>query len=232
MIFNRIFSSIFVILFFLSAFFAQDCGSFIPMAEGYKWEVTNFNKKGKEDGKSTNTVSAVSSVDDVTTATVEVVTSDGKDELKTSFNISCDGTTFKMGMSVFLPAEQLEQMQSVESMVVELNMEDMEFPNDLVVGQELKDATMTMTAKMNGIQVMNNTTTIKNRKVLSKESITTAAGIYECFKIEQTSVVKMGFMEREVRSVSYLADGVGVVRSESYDKKGELEGYSEITKIF
>ncbi|MCB9188282.1 MAG: hypothetical protein H6599_03260 [Flavobacteriales bacterium] len=229
---NRVLSSIIMMLFFIGNYSAQECGNFIPMKEGYKWEVTNFNKKGKEEGKSVNTVSSVVNENGLTTAKVDIVSTDGKDEITTSFDISCDGTTFKMGMTFFLPAEQMEQMQSVESMEVELDMEDMEFPNELEVGQDLKDAQMTMTAKMNGIQVMNTTTIIKNRKVLGKESITTASGTYDCFKIEQTSYVKMGFIEREVKSISFLSEGIGVVRSESYDKKGELDSYSEITKVF
>lgn len=210
---------------------AQNCESFMPMQEGYKWEVTNFNKKGKEENKVLNTISDVSEVEDGVSATVKMVVSDGKEEHESSYKMTCTGSKFLMSMSMFLPQEQVQQMESTESMEVELDMEDMEFPNSLEVGQELRNATMTMVAKMNGVQMMSSTTVIKERKVVDKVSITTAAGTFESFKVEQTSEVKMGFMTREFKSISFIAEGVGVVRSESYDKKGELESYSEITSI-
>ncbi|CAG5079401.1 TapB family protein [Parvicella tangerina] len=233
-IFNlrNIVSSIFVMLFFLTLGSAQDCASFMPMEEGYKWEVTNFNKKGKEQGTVTHTVKSASVEGGVANAELEMVTSDGKEEHSTTYQFMCEGSTFKMSMNIFLPDETMEQMQNMESMEVEMDMEDMEFPTVLEVGQELKDANMTMEAKMNGMKVMSMTTLIKDRKVVAKESVTTSAGTYECFKVEQVSAIKMGFVNREYKSVSYIAEGVGVVRSESYDKKGNLDSYSEITKIY
>ncbi len=229
---KKIVSSIFVMLFFLGSVNAQDCATFMPMEEGYKWEITNFNKKGKEQSKVTHTIESASVADGVTSAVINMVSTDGKDEHETTYSFTCDGSTFKMSMDIFLPEETMEQMQNMESMEVEMDMDDMEFPTKLEVGQELTDATMTMEAKMNGIKVMGTTVTIKERKVVSKESITTSAGTFECYKIEQISAMKMGFMDREFKSVSYFAEGVGVVRSESYDKKGNLESYSEITQIF
>lgn len=221
-----------MMLFFLEANFAQDCTSFMPMEEGYKWEVTNFNKKGKEQSKVTHTVKSASVVDGESNAALEMVTVDGKEEHTTSYEFMCDGSIFKISMNLFLPAETMEQMQSMESMEVVMDMEDMEFPTKLEVGQVLKDASMKMEASMNGMKVMSMITIIKERKVVSKESVTTTAGTFECFKVEQISEVKMGFVNREYKSVSYIAEGVGVVRSESFDKKGEIESYSEITKIY
>lgn len=218
-------------LFFLGAGYSQNCLSFMPFEEGYKWETTNFNKKGKEDGKSTNVIKVVSTDGNASSATVDMVVSDGKEEHSSTYTITCDGSTIQMSMSVFIPEEQMQQMESSEGMDIELDMDDMEFPGQLAVGQELKDAKMTMSASMGGMQVMSSTTTIKSRKVVGKESITTAAGTFDCFKIEQTSVFHMGFMNKEIKSVSYIAEGVGVVRSESLDKKGEIDSYTEITAI-
>lgn len=218
-------------LFFLGAGYAQNCLSFMPLEEGYQWETTSFNKKGKEEGKSTSVIKVVSSDGDASSATVDMTVSDGKEEHSSTYTITCDGSTIKMSMSVFIPEEQMKQMESSEGMDIELDMDDMEFPGHLEVGQELKDAKMTMSAKMNGMQVMSSTTIIKSRKVVSIETITTSAGTFECFKIEQVSEFSMGFMKKEFKSVSYVAEGVGVVRSENYNKKGEIDSYQEITAI-
>ena len=81
----------------------------------------------------------------------------------------------------------------------------------------------------------NMTMTIKilNRKVESKESITTPAGTFSCFKItyDMESSTKIMGMNTNVKlsSIDYLAEGIGVVKTESYDKKGELSGYSLLT---
>lgn len=223
--------SILMVLFLLNDVVAQDCTSFMPLTEGYVWEVTNYNKKGKEEGVTVNTIESSSVDGEEVTATVNMVTKSGKDEYSTSYTMTCSPETFKMSMNLFLPDEQMKQMESMESMEVELDMEDMEFPNKLEVGMDLKDATMTMVAKANGIQVMSTETTIKDRKVVSMVTITTPAGTFECYKIEQTSAMKMSFMNKEFKSISYVAEGVGVVRSESLDKKGEIASYSEITRI-
>lgn len=211
--------------------FAQNCESFLPMSEGYRWEVTNFNKKGKEESKVINEITSVKIDGQKQVATVQMTVNSGKDTYESEYEYTCSADKVTIGMSLFMPSEQLEQIQNMESMEMELQMEDMEFPSHLKVGNDLKEAKMTMVAKANGIKVMSSETTIKDRKIVDRVKVTTAAGTFDCYQLRQTTVVKMGFANREYQSVSYISEGVGVVRTENLDKKGEVESYSEITAL-
>lgn len=212
---------------------AQDCSSYFPFEEGKTWEMSDYNKKGKLTGTSLNTVSNVAVVSDGVKASVAIIVRDakGKDEAELGYDMICSEGEVMISMNMFLPAEQVEQMKGYESMEVKLDMGDMAFPNDLTVGQELKDCSMTMEVSTNGVKVMSSTTSIKDRKVLEQLTVTTDAGDFDCFKITQTTAVSMGFISREYKSISYISEGVGVVRTENYDKKGNLDGYSELTKL-
>lgn len=214
--------------------FGQDCSTYFPFEEGKTWEMSNYNKKGKLEGTSLNTVTKVSEVSEGTKASVSIKMADAKkkdEEVELVYDMTCAGDKVMVSMNMFLPAEQMEQMNAYEDMEVTMDMEDMTFPNDLSVGQELKDCSMTMEVSASGIKVMSSTTKITDRKVLDKLIVTTAAGDFECFKITQTTEVSAGFISREYTSISYISKGVGVVKSESYDKKGNLDSYSELSKI-
>ena len=71
---------------------------------------------------------------------------------------------------------------------------------------------------------------IKNRKVEKKDSITTPAGTFECYKITYNMDMKTMF-KRSIKVTQWLASGIGLVKTETYNQKGELEGYSELTKL-
>jgi len=70
---------------------------------------------------------------------------------------------------------------------------------------------------------------VKNRQVGNRETLTTPAGKFDCIKIKQDVVTKTGFTVT-IETVQWYAEGVGVVKSESY-RKDKLIGYSELTKL-
>ncbi len=225
-----------LLIFFTSLVIkAQDCTLYFDFVEGTTWEMTSYDKKGKQEGKIKNTIieKSNSSKGNQAKIKMEMLDVKEKDKVESEYTITCDNGNLNMSMDMFMSPEMTKQMemQGMENIEVNMEMGDMEFPKDLSVGMELKPCEMTMTAKMNGIQVMSMQSEIKDRKVLSKESITTEAGTFECFKIEQTTFVKMGFAKSESKSITYLSEGVGVVKTEDFDKKGNLVGYTEITKI-
>ena len=79
------------------------------------------------------------------------------------------------------------------------------------------------------------TTTISNRKVEAKESITTAAGTFEAFKISYNTKVESTIMGMtrsfESSSNEWIAEGVGMVKVQSFDKKGKKQGTTELTSF-
>jgi hypothetical protein len=72
---------------------------------------------------------------------------------------------------------------------------------------------------------------ITNRKVEAKESVTVPAGTFDCFKISYNSEIKIGFVKKNYRYITWYAPEVGAVKSEFYSAKGKLEGYSEMTLL-
>lgn len=214
---------------------AQDCNLYFDFVEGKSWEISSYNKKGKLDGKMKNTIieKSNSGKGDVAKIKMEMMDVKDKDKIESIYTITCDNGNLSMSMDMFMSPEMTKQMEmsGIENLEVNMEMGDMEFPKNLTVGMELKPCEMTMTAKMNGMQIMSMKSEVKDRKVLSKESVTVESGTYDCYKIEQTSYVKMGFANTESKSIIYISEGYGVVKSENYDKKGSLESYSELSKI-
>ncbi|GAB4244072.1 MAG: hypothetical protein Tsb0034_22190 [Ekhidna sp.] len=76
---------------------------------------------------------------------------------------------------------------------------------------------------------------ITDRKVEKVETLETPAGSYETYKITQKTTMTMNMMgikkTTESTSASWLARGVGMVKNESYDKKGSLIGYTLMTSF-
>ena len=71
---------------------------------------------------------------------------------------------------------------------------------------------------------------VTDRAVEARESLTTSAGTFDCIKITQKETTKM-IVKIQATSKEWYAENIGMVRSESYNKKGKLTGYSVLTKI-
>ena len=77
---------------------------------------------------------------------------------------------------------------------------------------------------------MNMTVNVTDREVIGKETVTTKAGTYECYKVSQKMSMKY-IVNAQFSSVEYYAEGVGHVKSESYNKGGKLIGTRELVSI-
>lgn len=223
------------LLFLLFSFSAigQDnlCeSSYMPFKAGAKLEYTTYNAKGKETGTQQQSVSDLTEIDGGFKATIEFTTSDGKkkgDQMTGSFDIECQGGTVRMDMSKMLDPAVLE---SYESMEAEIIGDDIQFPNDPQPGQMLPDGSMEIKASMGGIGMSTNVE-MTDRKVEGFEDVATPAGTFKCVKISQTTNVKMMGMNRSSSSTSWLAKGIGTVKTENYNGRGKLESSMVLTKM-
>jgi len=222
------------ITFILSAVLAfatlgQCDNSYFPFKEGATFEQTSYNKKGKEEGRTVSTVTAIAGNE----ATVENKIYDKKGELITegSYTIVCEENTIKFDFSNFVPEEMLSQYGDAD---VSIEGDLIALPGDLSVGQNLEDGSGKVIVDMSAMK-MNMDMAMTERKVESKESITTKAGTFETFKITQNNTVdlKMAGISKstESSSASWFAKGVGMVKTESYNKKGDLIGYTLLTSF-
>ncbi len=213
-----------VFLISFSSFSQSACQAYYPFDEGTKFEITNYNKKGKKEGVVKYEITNVQN--NVATIKTIIFDAKGKEITTTDYKITCEGNSISIDFKSLMSQDLFKQYKDMEMDITGTNVE---LPNDLQVGQSLKDANMNMEINMGGM-AMNMGIDMINRKVDKKESITTPAGTFDCFAISYDSEMKMG-MKIKFKIKEWIAEGVGVVKNESYNKNGKLMGYSELTSF-
>ena len=99
-------------------------------------------------------------------------------------------------------------------------------PSRLAVGQLLEIGSM----KINSLGVTT-TANILEHKVVDREEITTPAGSFKCYVIEQTTESRVMGIRVKGTTKTWYARGVGSVKSESYDTKGNLVSSQELQQF-
>jgi hypothetical protein len=208
---------------------AQDCAFYYPKQEGATLEITNYNRKDKVTGKTIQKITSLDQSGNSMTATVELASYDKKDNLlfESEMDVKCEDNVFQISMENYM---NNESMQAFKDADVTVESDNLRYPADMKVGQELNDGTIKISVGSGGMAVMNMTTTIDNRKVEAKENITTPAGTFECYKITYDMTTKM-MISSTFKSVEWISMDAGVVKSESYNSKDKLMGYSLLTGL-
>jgi hypothetical protein len=221
--------SVLFLSFFILRVAAQDCVGFFPMNEGSQTELQNYNPNDKLLGSSKQTVIKKEIDGKNVKLTIETESFDkkGKLEAKMTSVMKCENGVFKMDMKNFSDPKGIEGMKDMD---IKMDATDLEFPNQLSVGQTLPNGSMTMTAGKGGMTIMTMSTTISNRKVEAIEKITVQAGTFECYKISQTIESKTIF-SMKMKSISWYAKEVGAVRTETYNDKDKLVGYTILSNL-
>src|SRR5882724_319599 len=197
--------------------FSQDCKNYLFLQKNKTIEMTIYNKKGEPNGKQVYLVSDVSSTGGVTTGALasEMFDKKGKSMAKASSKIKCAGGVMMINMKMMLPQQQSEQFSKADAKVDDAYLE---YPVNLQPDAELKDGTFTMEMNNSGMQ-QTLTMVISNRKVEAKESVTTDAGTWECYKISYKCKmnIKTGFIGIPINfeGTEWYAPSFGVVKSQS-----------------
>ena len=199
---------------------AQLCNDFFPIKEGVRMEYTMYGKKGKVEGTQWQEFRNVKETSDGVETEVHLGFSDakGKNPFESSYKMTCEGNTVRIDYESLLSAQMLQQYGDAEA---EITGTDVEWPSNLEPGMELPDANVAMKISMGGMN-MNMQVDITDRKVEKVETITVPAGSFECYVIYSNSYSKMMMVNQNFPSRSWLAKGVGVVKTESYNKKGKV----------
>lgn len=220
---------------FLLAMFAfanaraqSNCSAYYPLEDGASFQYTNYDKKGKEDGQVNYKVTDVHNNGGTTNATMVMEMMDNKGKTFTSdYDIICEGDVVKIDFKSLMNEQMLSQMGDVE---MDISGTDVELPNNLSVGQQLPDANMEVKMKMGGGINMNTNIETLNRKVEKKESVTTPAGTFDCYVVYSETKTKMMMANQTFPSRIWLAEGVGMIKQESYNKNGKLMGSMVLTQ--
>ena len=206
-------SMIFMLAVYCSA---QDCKQYYFFQNNKTVEMTIYSKKGDVTGKNVYNISDVQSSGGTTTATInsEMFDKKGKSTAKATNNIKCNGGVIMMDMKMMVPQQQMEQFKNGEAKAEGMYLE---YPANMKEGDQLKDATFKMTGQ-NGPMNYTLTMDITERKVQGKESVTTPAGTWDCFRITSKShlVIKMAVnIPMNIETTEWYAPGFGVVKTEN-----------------
>lgn len=113
--------------------------------------------------------------------------------------------------------EELEAMKEVMEKIT-VKGESRGIPADVEVGMELPDyeieiKVMFMTSRMG----------CRDRRVTGRETVTTPAGTFDCYVVEETMTAKAMMVNEKTRQVSWYARGIGLVKQQTWEKKKLME---------
>lgn len=197
---------------------AQSCKDYLLLKNNRKVEMTIYSRKGKEDGKQVWNISNLKTSGKTTTATINSEFFDGKGKSinKAVNEVQCTGGALQMNLKMMLSEAQLKQMKNATATA---SGEFIEYPYGMKEGDALKDGSLKIDYTMDGGMKASMELTITERTVGSKESITSPAGTWECFKItsNQKIVSRIGGIGIPIKMsvTEWFAPGVGVIKTES-----------------
>lgn len=201
-----------------------NCSKYYPLKEGVKYEIKSYNKKDKLTSSVKYHIKSVSG--DKATIATTVFDKKGKEVMTSEYDVTCNGDGISVDFKSLMSADVFKQYKGMD---IDITGTNLELPNKLKVGETLPDANMH--ADINtGIMKLKMDINLVDRKVEGKETITTQAGKFECFVLSHDTELKMG-IKQEGKSKQWLAEGVGLVRSEEYNSKGKLLSYSVLTSM-
>lgn len=205
---------------------AQECTLYFPSEAGTELVYTFFSKPGKVQSSSKQTI--IGKDDSGGKLKLDISSENfddkGSSVFKFNYSVWCDGQTFYVDMRSTLASMELKDLESFR-----IETTDMQFPAKLTPGQQLKDALITL--KTEGPVPMGISTSITNRKVEALEKVTTPAGTFDCAKISYNVLSKVSVVKTESHVVEWYAPNVGLIRSETFNKKDKLTGINELTSL-
>ncbi|MGB5237050.1 MAG: hypothetical protein WBN59_05405 [Flavobacteriaceae bacterium] len=194
------------------------------MKEGTTFQLTSYDKKD-------NPAAVIDYVVKESSGDTAVIYYDMHDEkgelvLNSEYTIICENDGISIDFRSLAAPGMMEQYKDME---VDITGTNLYLPNDLSAGQLLPDADLLMNVSMEPI-TMKLTVKIFNREVIGEETVTTPAGTFDCFILSQNTESKMG-VKVSGSSKEWYAPEVGLVKQESYNKKGKKIGSSELTQF-
>ncbi len=216
----KTFIKLIVALFSITIVAQSNCSKYYSFREGSITEYKMQNPKGKITGSMITTVESVNNTGTSSIAALksEIFDKKGKSIISSNYNMTCDGNTVIMDFKSLMNADMLKQFDNLETEITGTNVD---IPNNLSERQSLPDAGVTIKINMAGMN-MNMITNITNRKVIGNETVTTPAGTFDCVVISQLTSGKM-MVNFSSNQKFWLAEGIGLVKSEDYSNKGKLQ---------
>ncbi len=219
-----------LLAFPVASLFSQDCTSYMPVKEGTRMEMKHFDAKDKLESSTRMTILKKHNTPEGYAIDVQVNSFDakGKEAMNSRLTFRCSHGEFIWDMNDLMKG--MPPMEGMEDMKIKVSGTDLKFPSKLQVGQKLEDAEMNFAMESGGMVMMTITVRIINRKVVAKENITTPAGTFSCYKVSYEVDTKSVF-SMKMMQIDWIAEEIGVVRSENFDQNNKLTSYSLLTEL-
>jgi len=206
------------------------CQGYFAFENSVAMEYTTYDKKGAPQYLASHKIIKLeNTADGYLEALVATKSTDekGKSLVEGQFTMRCKDNILTMDITSMLGPQGANAFANLE---VTITGDDLQLPSNLKPGQTLPDASAQIKAGTGGVSLIKMSVTIRDRKVVAKETIQTAAGKFECIKMTHITETKM-LGTKAIETVTWYAEGVGMIRQETYDKKGALENKMELTKF-
>jgi hypothetical protein len=204
---------------------------FFPVKQGTVQVFSHKNARGNIESHSRQTIKSVegSGANMTITYSMEALDKSQKplrDATEMTFKMTVRNNLIIFDINEMIPP----QMMNSQEFKVEIKGDAIELPASIQPGQSLKDAAITMTMDM-GVMKMTTEMKMTDGKCVAIEDVTVPAGSYKCHKITQTTSTTAMRNTTVIHSVTWYAPGVGVVKSETYDKSNKLINTMEMISI-
>ncbi|MBK8442530.1 MAG: hypothetical protein IPL35_03530 [Sphingobacteriales bacterium] len=211
------------------------CELYYPILEHSAYKYAIYDDKGKSDGSYQYQVETYKVVGNGFEATMGIKMNDEKNKemMQGTYGLMCKDEKMYIDMSRMMPANMSEQFPDAKMV---FDNQYLDFPSNPKVGDHLNDFSTTMEMQTNGNTMMTMKIYITDRTVEREENLTTAAGTFTClvFSENSKSETYMGnlkLMTINSSSKMWYAKDMGMVKTESYDKKGKLESRVELVEF-
>ncbi|SHI46654.1 hypothetical protein [Aquimarina spongiae] len=229
---NKLFLYAFVFLVGIIMSFGQECNAVPFMKKGAVLTYTNYNKRGKKESTTIHETISITGDGNTVSAIIKATVSDEKDNktFDTEYKANCDNGLFSLDMLRFFNFDKLSE-HNKNNLSLKIDGDVLEFPVGMQPGDDLNDGNISIKVNSEAFTLVTMTFDVFNREIVGEETITTPAGTYKCKKVTFDFTSKFGIINVKGTGVEWYYNDAMVVKSESYNKKGKLIGYHELTGI-
>lgn len=204
---------------------------FFPTKEGTVLVYKMFDKKDKETNMVRYTINHININGSDMDITYLVESVDPKEKLiyKDEITIHKKGDKLYFDMSNFINKAAFQQNGEIPAQI-QITGNNMEIPSNPQAGDVLPDANVEMAMKLGFIN-MKMSALVTNRKVEAIEDITVTAGTFKGYKFSSEVNASVMGIKTKSNNTDWYAKGVGIIKTESYDKNGKLQSHMELIEL-
>ena len=222
-------TSITIILLSVLSLKAQE--TFFPTKEGTVLVYKTFDKKDKLTNTLQYTIKEVSISGNNIDITYQCESIDPKEKVvfKEDITIHQKGDILYADMSNLINKAAFQQNGEIPA-DVQVKGNNMEIPVNPQPGDVLPDASVEMSLKMGFIN-MKVSADVTNRKVEAIEDVTVKAGTFKGYKFSADVNSSALGIKIKAKTTEWYAKGLGTVKTETYDKNGNLQSHTELVEL-